>query len=186
MQILNVENKAFELDQIRTKLNDLRICVLDCSEKDNIDFFFKKITSYLQYRQPAVELQIGDKQIVLPLNWKILCTNDEDYTLEIVNIEDLIHETYYTPVFNPLHVYVTPAPVEIKVLRIIPSGIEWFVPKLPKKTLVALPIGSEKDYKTTKYDSGETEKYPECIFAMDDLNSLKLQNVTLHDVLYME
>lgn len=186
MQILNVENKVFELDQIRTKLNDLRICMLDFSEKDNIDFYFKKITSYLQYKQPAVELRIGDRRIIVPLNWKMLCTNDEDYNLEIVNVEDLVHETYYTPVFNPLKVYMTPTPQAIEVLRIIPTGIEWFVPKLPKKCLLAMPLGTEKDYEIKEMSNGVIEKYPVCVYMMDDLNSLKLQNVSLHDILYIE
>ena len=80
MEVLVPDNTNFNLNQPTSKLIDSKMCVFDYSDKDDMDFYFKKITTYILYRYPTVELNIGGKYTLeIPLNWRLLITNDNDY-----------------------------------------------------------------------------------------------------------
>ena len=61
MEILLPTNTNFNLNQPKSKLIDSKMCVFDYADKDDMDFYFKKITTFISYRYPTVELKIGDK-----------------------------------------------------------------------------------------------------------------------------
>ena len=176
MKVLIPENIPFELNQPSQKLIDAKMCVFDTSNKDYKDFFFKKITNYVLYRYPSVELKIYDERntyfISLPLNWKIITTHESDYICDLINIEELIHYEHTMPVFNPLHIGI-PTLMKVKIIGINPIMTEHFVPRLPKKNLLVLPMGNKNQWYQI-YEHGEPRKYPPCIMAMDDMDNSKI------------
>jgi len=62
MRVLLPDNLSFELNQPTHKLIDAKMCVFDTRDKEYKDFFFKKITNYISYRYPNVELKIFDER----------------------------------------------------------------------------------------------------------------------------
>lgn len=185
MRVLLPENLPFELNQPTHKLVDAKMCVFDTSNKDYKDFFFKKITNYVSYRYPTVDLKIFDERdtfyITLPLNWKIVTADDSDYICDLINIEDLLHYEHTLPVFNPLHIGLMRL-MTVKIININPIMIEQFVPRLPKKNLLVLPLGQENQYRQI-YENGKSIKFPWCILAMDDIDSSKISFNYMEDLI---
>jgi len=176
MKVLSSDNLPFDLNQPTHKLIDTKMCVFDTSDKNYKDFFFKKITNYISYRYPSVMLKLYNEKtsfnITLPLNWKIATLNESDFLCDIVSLEELVHFEHTVPVFNPLHVGI-PNLMKIKITGINPIMTEHFVPKLPKKNMLVLPLGDEKQYHKV-IEHGEEKLYPPCFLAYDDCDSSKI------------
>lgn len=181
MQILLPENKAFNLDNPTSKLIDQKMCVYDYSDKDYQDFFFKKITSFISYRYPVVELQIGNRYTVeLPLNWRILVSNDFDYMCRLIPMEELLHFGNDIPVFNPLYIGL-PKILPVKIININTNSVSHFVPKLPKKNLLCIPLGNNETLYHKTID-GVDISYPDCFYACDDIDTTKLE-IDLNEII---
>ena len=91
MEILLPENTSFNLNQPSSKLIDSKMCVFDYANKEDMDFYMKKITSFISYRYPSVDLLIGGKyHLELPLNWRVMICNNHDYICQLVPIEELL------------------------------------------------------------------------------------------------
>lgn len=184
MNVLLPENQPFDINQPTNKLIDSKICVFDYSDKEEMDFFFKKITTYIQYRYPTVELMIGKHyNVELPLNWRILVTNTHDYICQLISIEELLHFDHQTPIFNPFYVGI-PKILDVKVIGINQNPVEHFVPKLPKKNLLVMPIGTKNEWrnKITGRDGTETN-YPDCMYVCDDLDTSKCEIGLYEDII---
>lgn len=185
MEVLIPDNTSFNLNQPTSKLIDSKMCVFDYADKDDMDFYFKKITTYILYRYPTVELGIGDKYTIeIPLNWRILITNDNDYLCQLVPVEELLHFDHQTAVFNPYYVGI-PKILNIKINNINQNAVEHFVPKLPKKNLLVMPLGTKKDWKTTIVDktTDESHFYPDCIMLCDDIDTSKCELSLWDDII---
>ena len=176
MEILLPENTNFNLNQPSSKLIDSKMCVFDYADKEDMDFYFKKITSFISYRYPSVDILIGGKyHLELPLNWRIMICNNHDFICQLVPIEELLHFPNMSVIFNPYH--TRPEFVNMTINKINPKPIEHFVPKLPKKNCLVIPLGNKDNWEieTIDKESGETTKYPQCILACDDLDSSKME-----------
>ena len=92
MEILLPDNTNFNLNQPTSKLIDSKMCVFDYSDKNDIDFFMKKITTFISYRYPTAEILVGGKyRVELPLNWRVMITDKHDFLCQLVGIEELLH-----------------------------------------------------------------------------------------------
>lgn len=185
MEILLPENSSFNLNQPTSKLIDSKMCVFDYSDKDDIDFFMKKITTFISYRYPSVELLIGNKYYLeLPLNWRVMIADKHDFICQLVPIEELLHFPNDTVIFNPYYIG-TPKFVDIKINKINPNPIEHFVPKLPKKNCLVIPLGSKDEWGTVIEDrkTGEETKYPDCLIACDDIDTSKMELNLYNDII---
>lgn len=177
MEILLPTNEKFNLNQPTSKLIDSKMCVFDYSDKEDCDFYYKKITSFISYRYPTVTLALGEKYTLeLPLNWRIMITNNYDYICQLIPVEELLHYQQQTLIFNPFYNSI-PMIKNITIKGINPTPVEVFVPKLPRKNLLVLPIGNKKDWDNVVLDrhTGERKVYPDCIMACDDLDNSKFE-----------
>lgn len=174
MRILTTDNKPFELNQIVQNINDLYYAAIDANDAKSPDFMFHKLYMFTSYEHPSVELQIGEFAVEVPLNWKILTGHPDEGLLELVNIEDLLGFEYKAFVSNPLHGFV-PSFLDIKIKKAYPSNTRWFVPKLEKKNILAIPIGEESNWKDYVIDrkTNETKKAPLCAYFIDDIDPMK-------------
>lgn len=185
MEILLPENKPFNLNQPTNKLIDSKMCVFDYADKDDMDFYFKKITTYILYRYPTVELNIGNKYTLeIPLNWRIMITNDHDFICQLVPVEELLHFEHQTPIFNPFYIGI-PKIVDITIKSVNQTAIEHFVPKLPKKNLLVMPLGTKNDWdnKIVNPKTQEISYYPDCIMMCDDIDTSKCELELYEDII---
>ena len=185
MNILLPENSPFNLNQPTSKLIDSKMCVFDYADRDDMDFYFKKITTYISYRYPTVEFSIGNKYTLeIPLNWRIMITNDHDYICQLIPIEELLHFEHQTPIFNPFYIGI-PKIMDITIKSVNQTAIEHFVPKLPKKNLLVMPLGNKSDWDNKIIDpkTEEVSYYPDCIMLCDDIDTSKCELALWDDII---
>ena len=60
MRILTNENVSYDLNKMPDEIEDIRYCVMDCSDKANIDYFFVPLIFLESFSAPAVVLKLGD------------------------------------------------------------------------------------------------------------------------------
>jgi len=78
MQILTLENEYFDLQTLPKEITtDLRYSVLDNSDPKDPDYFFVPLIYLESFSSPAVVLQIGNKQIQMPLEWSMVIGSDD-------------------------------------------------------------------------------------------------------------
>lgn len=172
MKVLVSEKDVFDLDCQQSKQIDSKMCVYDYSLKEDSDFYFKKITTFIYYRYPAVEIRINNQHnISLPLNWRVMVTNPYDQICNLIGMEDLLHFGSQIPVFNPFYPGI-PHIYDIEITNINPNHIQWFVPKLPKKNFLAMPLS---EYNIVNYSKDNICKYPICFYANDDIDNSKCE-----------
>ena len=185
MEILLPTNTSFNLNQPTSKLIDSKMCVFDYSDKNDIDFFMKKITTFISYRYPTAEILVGGKyRVELPLNWRVMITDKHDFLCQLVGIEELLHFPNDTCIFNPYHVG-QPTFCQLKIVKINPNPIEHFVPKLPKKNCLVIPLGTKDQWTNfvEDRDTGKITYYPECLIACDDIDSSKMELDLWNDII---
>ena len=140
MNILTPENYAFEMDQVTDTEPDALFCVLDLSDLENTDFYFKHIWNTVSFNSMSAELQIGENKIQVPLNWQILLGDEETGMVEMCTIENLLNmKEPCAYVYNPVRsLYAKFEPV--KVLHVFTVAIKYQIPYLNKKNLLAVPM----------------------------------------------
>lgn len=176
MKVLISPDEMFDLNQSDYKLIDMKCCIFDYSDDDNRDFRMEHISQYSSYRYPTVELCINEKYYLeLPANWNILTTHPEEHICQMSSFDELLHQQMYVPLLNPYSVSKSEI-VPIEITKINPSYVEHFCPRLPKKSILVLPLGnSAKDgfYIYENIKTQEKKWYPYCVLAWDNADSSK-------------
>lgn len=154
MRILTLEDTAFEMNELPEEVNDLRFAVLDNSDPTNPDYFFIPLIFLESFNSPAIVLEVGDKTIRLPIDWKILIGEKEVGDLEMLNLSSLNDRGFKAFEFNPLssrmHAYL---PIQMVDLY---SDVKWYFPKLKQGQILAIPI--------------ESGSKPRCVYAAKEIN----------------
>lgn len=138
MKILTNENRSFELDHIPEEDSDVRYCVLDCSDKTDIDFYFLPLVFLESFYAHAVVLEIGEYTIKMPIDWSIIVCDELFSDLEIIELSKLNDRGFCTPVFNPLK-HMVPLAHEVNI-RNIYADVKWFFPKLKNGNILVVPV----------------------------------------------
>ncbi len=137
-KILTVENKMYDIDHVPEVVDDLRFCVLDCTETDYIDFFFLPLIYLESFYSPMVVLSIGKYTVKMPLDWSVMVC-DEDYSaMEIMPLTSLNDRGFHTVLFNPLKHFV-PESKEVVMMDVY-SDVKWFFPKLKTGNILVVPV----------------------------------------------
>lgn len=138
MNILTNENRTYDLDAIPSEVDDIRYCVLDCSDKNDLDFFFLPLIFLESFYAPAIVLELGNHTIKMPMDWSILVC-DEDYgDLEVIPLTSLNDRGFHSLVFNPLKHFV-PTTHEVNIVDVY-ADVKWFFPKLKNGNVLVVPL----------------------------------------------
>ena len=88
MRILTVDNLAYDLNKLpETVSDDMAFSVLDNSNPKEPDFFFIPLIYIESFSAPAIVLEIGGKEITMPLDWSIAVGDLEDSnTVDVVPV----------------------------------------------------------------------------------------------------
>ena len=102
MKILTVDNKSYDLDTVPEEIDDIRYCVLDASDPDDIDFYFLPLVFLESFHAPAICLQIGEHEIQMPMDWSIMICDDDYSAVEVLPLASLNNRGFKAVTLNPL------------------------------------------------------------------------------------
>ena len=74
MRILTLDNKSYHLNNLPEEIeDDFRFSVLDNSDPQDPDFFFIPLIFLESFNMPAMVMQIGEHELIMPVDWHIAC-----------------------------------------------------------------------------------------------------------------
>lgn len=138
MLILTEENKSYELNKVPDEVDDLRYCVLDCSNAKEIDYYWRPAIYLESFSAPAVVLQIGPHTTQMPLDWSIMVCDDQYSDMEVMPLTSLNDRGFHTVAFNPLR-HMVPLTYEVEIVNIY-ADVKWYFPKLKNGNLLVMPL----------------------------------------------
>ena len=140
MQILTLDNQAFDLNNLPDEVDDdMRFAVLDNSDAREPDFFFQPLIFLESFNSPAMVLKIGNDEITMPIDWSIAVGDSSSASdIEILPLTSLNDRGFEAFCFNPL----TGFRVEFKKIEIVNfySDVKWYFPKMRNGQLLSVPI----------------------------------------------
>ena len=165
MHILTVENTCYQLDNIPAEVEDIRYCVIDYTDPQNVDYMFVPLVFLESFNSPAVVLRIDGHEFQMPLDWSIVIGDQEVGDPEVIPIMHLNDRGFSAFTFNPLKQF-SPIFKEIEIVNVY-NEVKWYFPKLKYGHFLAVPSTSNpKD--PIAYFVKETNKVPEVL----DVNQL--------------
>ena len=160
MRILTEKNNTFDLNQIPDQVDDLRFCVLDYSDQNDVDYFFNPLIYLESFNSPCVDIKIGSHNIQMPLDWSVLIGDIDSGDLEIMPLVYLNDKDFDVFTYNPINGYM-PKYSKFQVVNIWPD-VTWYFPKLKNGTFLAVPL-EEKEEPLCAFFIKDTSKVPEAI-----------------------
>jgi hypothetical protein len=143
MQILTLDNRAFDLSNLPDEVDDsMRFAVLDNSDAQNPDFFFQPLIFLESFNSPAMVLNIGGSEIVMPIDWSIAVGDSSSASdIEIRPLTSLNDRGFEAFCFNPLSSFR----LEFKKVEIVNfyNDVKWYFPKMKNGHLLTVPLNKE-------------------------------------------
>lgn len=147
MRILTVENKFFAMnevpdfldeDKLSDVLKDIRYCVLDYSDANNVDYVFIPLLFLESFNSTSVELKIGPYRVQVPIDWSIIIGDKNSGELEVIELKKLNDRPFEVFALNPISGFM-PDFLPIEIINVY-SDVKWFFPKLKFGHLLAMPL----------------------------------------------
>ena len=145
MRILTLENECFNLDDLPEQIeDDVRFSVLDNSDPKNPDFFFVPLFFLESFSAPAMVLDIGGKEVTMPVDWSIAVgCSESGMDLEVLPLTSINDRGFEAFLFNPLKSFKTEF-AEIKIVNFY-TDVKWYFPKMKNGQLLSVPITEGKN-----------------------------------------
>ncbi len=157
MKILTNENRVVNMTDIPDTIDyDLRFCVLDYSNQNDVDFMFPPLFYKDVFSRPAADLRIGKYRVQIPLDWSIVISDKNMGNMEVIDLKHINDRDFQAFCYNPINGYM-PSFLDIEIDNIFPN-VSWNVPKLKHGHLLAVPL----------HDGNE----PLCAFFVRDTNKI--------------
>ena len=131
--------------------------VLDASDPEFVDFNFLPLIFLESFHAPAICLQIGDREIQMPMDWSIVLCDETYDGLETIPLTSLNNRGFRALVMNPLS-HRLPDSDEINITNIY-QDVKWYFPKLKNGHLLSIPL--------------EDKENPKCALFVKDANKVK-------------
>lgn len=157
MKILLPDNTSFDMNTLPDQVDDdLRYCVLDYSNQQDVDFFFIPLLFLDTFPVSVADLTIGPYRIQMPLDWSIIIADKDFGNMEILELKHINDRPFSAFIFNPINGYM-PSFGEIIIENVFPD-ITWYMPKLKYGHILAVPLNDKPE--------------PPCAFFVKDTNRL--------------
>ena len=156
MKILTVDNIPYDLNKMpETVSEDTAFSVLDNSNPKEPDFFFLPLIYIESFSAPAIVLDIGGKEITMPLDWSIAVGDKEDSnTVEVVPLTSIADRGFSAFIFNPLKGFKADF-FEVNVINFY-NDVKWYFPKMKNNQLITTPLTDKEN--------------PNCAFFVKDIS----------------
>ena len=138
MIILTLEDEFYNLETLPEEIDDLRFAILDNSNPSFVDYYYIPLIFLESFNAPAVVLQIGDKQIKMPVDWSVLIGDEEGGDLETLALSSLNDRGFDVFAFNPLSSF-SPSFLPIEIVDIY-ADVIWYAPRLRNGQFLCVPI----------------------------------------------
>ena len=140
MKILTLDNKCFHLNNLPDELEeDIRFSVLDNSDPKNPDFFFIPLIFLESFTAPAMVLEIGGKEVMMPVDWYLAVGDAEaGPDLEVLPLTSINDRGFDAFLYNPLSSF-KPEYGSIKITQFY-NDVKWYFPKTKNGQLLSVPI----------------------------------------------
>jgi len=139
-QILTLENKKFDLNDLPEEIDDIRFSVLDNSNSQDPDFYFMPLIFLESFNSPAILLDIGGYELQMPLDWCML-VGDRECGLdpEVLPLTSINERGFEAFSINPIAGFrIEYYPVEIVNIF---QDVKWYFPKMKNGQLLSVPLG---------------------------------------------
>jgi hypothetical protein len=144
VQILTLDNEIFYLNELPDEIDsDLRFAVLDNSNSKDPDYFFIPLVFLESFTGPAAVLQVGNREITMPLDWCAVVGDPEGPDMEVLPLTSLNDRGFKTFCFNPLSSF-RPEFLDIDIIDVY-QDVKWYFPKMRPGQLLCTPIESGKE-----------------------------------------
>jgi len=151
-----LETIVYNLDCVPEEVDDVRYCIMDCTDKRNIDYFFVPLVFLESFYAPAMVLTIGNLKVQMPHDWSILACDEHFNDIEVIPLTQLNDRGFKTAVYNPM-AHMVPEPMEVDIVNVY-ADVKWFFPKLKHGHVLAVPL--------------EYGANPRCAFFVKDANKV--------------
>jgi hypothetical protein len=140
MKILTVEDYAFSLNNLPDELDeDIQFAVLDNSDPKDPDFFFIPLIFLESFSSPAIVMQIGDREIMMPVDWCMAVGDAHSGNdLEILPLTSINDRGFHAFLYNPLSSFRVEF-ADIKITNFY-NDVKWYFPKMKNGQLLSVPI----------------------------------------------
>ena len=154
MQILTLDNLAYNLNHLPEEVDDMRFAILDNSNSADPDYHYIPLIFLESFNAPALVLQIGDHKIKMPMDWQILIGEPDLGDLEMLPLTSINDRGFNAFQFNPLSSF-RPSFPPIEIIDVY-QEVSWYAPKLKNGQMLCVPIN-------------EGHK-PDCVYFVKDIS----------------
>ena len=106
MKILTTNNISYNLNKVPELVDDLQYCVLDTTNKKNIDFFFIPLIFLESFNAPSMVLEVGEYTVQMPIDWSVMIIEKDLGVCEMVPLTSLNDRGFEVLTSNPLAEYM--------------------------------------------------------------------------------
>jgi hypothetical protein len=154
MRIHTLEDKAFAMNEMPEKVDDVRFCILDNSNPQDPDYFFIPLIFLESFNAPALVIQLGKDRIMMPVDWHIVVGSPEVGDLEVLPLTSVNDRGFEAFLYNCLSGYMHEYR-EIDIVDIY-TEVKWYFPKLKTGQLLAIPLNDDPK--------------PQCAYFVSEIN----------------
>ena len=156
MKILTTNNISYNLNKVPELVDDLQYCVLDTTNKKNIDFFFIPLIFLESFNAPSMVLEVGEYTVQMPIDWSVMIIEKDLGVCEMVPLTSLNDRGFEVLTSNPLAEYMIKS-AEPKVVNVF-QDVKWYLPKLKHGHILAVPVNDGPK--------------PPCVYFEKDINQI--------------
>jgi hypothetical protein len=140
MKILTVEDYSFSLNNLPDELeDDVQFAVLDNSDPKDPDFFFIPLIFLESFSSPAMVMEIGGREIMMPVDWCMAVGDaNSGNDLEILPLTSINDRGFHAFLYNPLSSFRVEFG-DIKITNFY-NDVKWYFPKMKNGQLLSVPI----------------------------------------------
>lgn len=160
IRILLSDNTTYELDFVPDKVDDLRYCVLDYTNKQDPDYFFMPLVFLEIFNAPAAVLRVGENTFKMPIDWNVVICDPDVGDPEVIPITSLNDRGFKAFTLNPISGYM-PEYQPIEIVNVY-NEVKWYFPKLKNGHLLAVP-NSDSPQSACSFFVKETSKIPDVL-----------------------
>lgn len=161
MNVLTLDNTVFNIDQVPDTVDDVRYCVLEYSDAERTDFYFKSLLFLESFNDSKIVLRVGENTIELPQEWSIICGDIHSGDLELINISALNERDFDVLVYNPL----TKFRLDFQPISSVGfyQDVRWYSPRLGLGQILAVPLDNSVDPMCVFVTHCQHNKVPEVL-----------------------
>lgn len=137
---MTTDNRAYDLNQLPEKIDDLRYCVLDYSDHHHVDYYFPPLVFLDIFSSPCADIRVGNFNIQMPLDWSVVVGDKHGGDLEVMRLIDLNDKDFDVFAFNPINGFM-PSFLRLEMVNVF-ADVRWCFPKLKNGHFLAVPLSN--------------------------------------------